>query len=101
MLVARAAAEPVQTTFTVDANTTSLWRFTEGTGTTSANDVTGKPVINVGSDNWVPGRQYYALAMDAGLESNASYAYAADDASNRPRTAMTVETWVKLNYGGG
>ena len=91
----------VQTTFTVDANTTSLWRFKEGTGTTSANDVTGKPVMHVGNDNWVPGRQYYALALDAGLESNATYAYAADDVSNHPRTAMTVEAWVKIGSGGG
>ena len=67
MLVAQAAAEPVQTTLTVDANTTSLWRFKEGTGTTSANDVTGKPVIHVGNDYWVPGRQYYALATGRGL----------------------------------
>ena len=101
MLVAQAAAEPVQTTFTVDANTTSLWRFKEGTGTTSANDVTGKPVIHVGNDYWVPGRQYYALALDAGSESDTSYAYASDDASLRPQTAMTLEVWGKFNYVTG
>ena len=36
MLVAPAAAEPVQTSLTVDANTTALYLFKEGTGTTSA-----------------------------------------------------------------
>jgi hypothetical protein len=95
MLVARAAAEPVQVSMTVDANTTALYRFREGTGATSANDVTGKPAFTVNKATWVPGRQYYALATDTG------YAYAVDDASNHPRTAMTVEVWTKLNYATG
>jgi hypothetical protein len=91
----RAAAEAVQISPTVDANTVALWRFREGTGTTSANDVTGKPAVTVGSATWVPGRQYYALATDTG------YAQVADDASTRPRTAITVEIWVKLQRNMG
>ena len=101
LLAAEAAAEAVQVSMTVDANTTALYRFREGSGATSANDVPGGKPINVGKATWVPGRQYFALATDTGKESDASYAYVVDDASNHPRAAMTVEAWVKLNYTNG
>ncbi len=75
VLTAQATAEPVQTTFTVNANTTALYLFKEGTGPTVKNEVsTGKP-INVGKGTWVAGRQYYALATYAASESDKSYIY--------------------------
>ena len=45
VLAARAAAEPVQVSPTVDANTTALYRFKEGTGTTTASGVDRKSVV--------------------------------------------------------
>ncbi len=47
LLATEAAAEAVQVSMTVDANTTALYRFREGSGTTSANDVSGGKPINV------------------------------------------------------
>ncbi len=95
VLAARAAAEPVQTSFTVDANTTALWLFKEGTGTTSANAVSGAPAATFYGANWVMGRQYYAVATDSG------YVDINDGSAVRPATAITVEVWAKLQQPGG
>jgi hypothetical protein len=95
MLATEAAAEAVRTSFTVDANTTALYLFKEGMGTTCANAVTGGPAATFYGANWVPGRQYYAAATDSG------YVQIADNAALRPATAMTAEAWVKLNQAGG
>ena len=43
MLATQAAAEAVQTSLTVDANTTALYLFKEGTGTSSACEEAGVP----------------------------------------------------------
>ena len=94
-LAAPAAAESVQTSFTADANTTALWLFKEGTGTTAANSVTGAPAATLSGATWVVGRQYYAIATDSG------YADIADNTAVRPTTAITVEAWVKLKQPGG
>ncbi len=101
VLTAQVRAESVQTTFAVDANTTALYLFKEGTGPTVMNEVlTGKP-INVGKGAWVPGRQYYALATAAASESDKSYIYVVDDPSVRPNSAITVEAWVKSRCATG
>ena len=49
-----AAAEPVQTTFTADANTVGLWRFQEGQGVSIG--LRGPPpeAVLCGA-TWVPG----------------------------------------------
>jgi hypothetical protein len=95
MLAAEAAAEPVQVAMTVDANTTALYLFNEGTGATTACAVTGVPSATFYGANWVPGRQAYAASTDAG------YVGISDNAALRPITAITVEAWVKLNYPEG
>ena len=64
-------------------------------------EVSGGKPINVGKGTWVPGRQYYALATDSASENDKSYIYVVDDASVRPKTAITVEAWVKLKYTSG
>ena len=91
-----AAAEPVQTSLTVDANTTALYLFKEGTGTSSACEEAGVPAaVFHGAPNWVPGRQYFAVATDSG------YMTVADNEALRPVTAITIEAWVKLAHPGG
>jgi hypothetical protein len=96
MLATQAAAEPVQTAFTVDANTTALYLFKEGTGTTSVCEKAGVPAATfVSGAAWVPGRQYFAVATDSG------YMTVADNAALRPVTAITVEAWVKLQRPAG
>ena len=101
MFVAQAAAEPVQISPTVDANTTALWLFKEGTGTTVPNEVTGGQPINVALGTWVPGRQNYAVATDSASEPNHGFVNVLDDASNHPQAAITIEAWVKINYTSG
>ena len=94
-LAARAAAEPVQVSPTVDANTTALYRFKEGTGATTACQVTGGPVGTFYSAGWAPGREYYAAVTGPG------YVKMLDAAALRPTTALTVEVWVKLEQSAG
>ncbi len=67
LLDTRAAAEAVQTSLTVDANTTALWLFKEGTGTTSANAKSGGPVANLNGTNWVMGRQVLCRGARCGV----------------------------------
>ena len=101
LLATEAAAEAVQLSMTADSNTTALYLFKEGTGSTSANEVaTGKP-LNVGKGTWVPGRKYFALATDSASENDKSYIYVVDDPSIFPKAAITVEAWVKLRYTSG
>lgn len=95
LLTARAAAEPVQTSFTVDANTTALYLFKEGQGTSSACEVGGVPAAVLNGASWVPGRQYYAVAMDSG------YVSINDAPAVRPTTAVTAEAWIKLQQSSG
>ena len=95
VLATPAAAESVQTSFTVDSNTTALWLFKEGTGTTTANAVSGGPTGTLHGASWVVGRQYYAVATGSG------YVDIPDGSAVRPATAFTVEAWVKLNQPGG
>ena len=96
MLVGEAAAEAVQVSMTVDANTTALYLFKEGTGTTSACEKTGVPAATfVSNAAWVPGRQYFAVATDSG------YMTVANNSAQRPVTAITVEAWVKLQRPAG
>ena len=94
-LSGRAAAEAVQVSPTVDANTTALYRFKEGVGTTTACEVAGVPAGTFNSAIWVPGRQYYAAATGPG------YVTIADNAALRPQNAITVEVWVKLQQSAG
>ena len=86
---------------TVDANTTSLWLFKEGTRATVRNEVTGGQPINVALGTWVPGRENYAVATDSASEPNHGFVNVLDDASNHPQTAITIEAWVKINYTSG
>jgi hypothetical protein len=95
VLAAQAAAEPVQTSFTADANTTGLWLFKEGTGTSSACEVPGAPAATLNGASWVMGRQYYAVATDSG------YVAIPDGPAVRPAKAFTAEVWVKLQRPGG
>jgi len=95
VLGAQAAAEPVQTSLTVDANTTGLWLFKEGTGTTSACEVSRVPAATLNGATWVMGRQYYAVATHSG------YVAIPDCAAVRPADALTAEVWVKLQRYGG
>jgi len=92
---ARVSAEPVQVSPTVDANTTALYRFKEGSGTTTACEVSGVPVGTFYNAAWVPGREYYAVATGPG------YVRMADNAALRPRNAITVEVWAKLVQSSG
>ena len=99
MVSTPAAAESVQTTFTVDANTTALYLFKEGTGTTTAHEtvLTSPQPANgtlVGAV-WAMGRQYYAVATDQG------YVQIADSTALEPTSAITVEAWVKLQQSTG
>jgi hypothetical protein len=96
VLATRASAEPVQVSMTVDANTTALYLFKEGTGSTSSCEKAGVPSATLTmTTSWVPGRQYYAVATDTG------YMTIADNVALRPVTAITVEAWVKLVRPGG
>ena len=96
VLTAPAAAEPVQVSPTVDANTTALYRFKEGTGTTTACQVTGVPAGTFyGGAGWVPGREYYAVVTGPG------YVRIPSTAAFNPANALTVETWVKLEQSAG
>jgi hypothetical protein len=95
VLAARASAEPVQTSLTVDANTAGLWLFKEGTGTTSVCEVSGVPAATLNGASWVMGRQYYAVATDSG------YVSIPDNTAVRPANAFTAEVWVKLQRPGG
>ncbi len=94
-----AASEQVQTSFTVDANTTALYLFREGTGTTVHHEPTTQatqtPDATLNGANWTTGRQYYAVATDAG------YMTIPDSTTQRPSTAITVEIWVKLDEPDG
>ena len=96
VLPGRAIAEPVQLSLTVDANTTALYRFKEGTGTTSANEVSGAPTATLYGATWVPGRQFYAVATDSGYVSMNDSASAL-----RPASAITVEVWAKVQRPSG
>ncbi len=90
------ASEQVQTSLSIDANTTALYLFKEGTGTSSACEEAGVPAaVFKGAPNWVPGRQYFAVATDSG------YMTIEDNEALRPVTAITVEAWVKLAHPGG
>jgi hypothetical protein len=80
---------------TVDANTTGLWLFKEGTGTTSVCEVPGVPGATLNGASWVMGRQYYAVATHSG------YVAIPDNAAVRPADAITVEVWIKLQRPGG
>ena len=92
----QAAAEPVQWSMTVDSNTTGLWLFSEGTGTSSACSVTGMPAaVLTSTAPWVPGRINSAVACYPG------YVGIADNAGERPQTAITVEGWFKLERPTG
>jgi len=95
VLAGRASAEPVQTSLTVDAHTTGLWLFKEGTGTTSACEVSGVPAATLNGASWVMGRQHYAVATDSG------YVAIPDCPAVRPADAFTAEVWVKLQRPGG
>ena len=95
MLPARAVAEPVQTSLTVDANTTALYLFKEGQGNSSACEVSSAPAALLNGTSWVPGRQYYAVATDSG------YVTVNDCPAVRPTTAVTVEVWLKLKRPSG
>ncbi len=94
-----AAPEQVQTLFTADANTTALYLFKEGTGTTTAHETvqTSPQPLNgtLYGANWAVGRNGYAVATDAG------YMTIPDNAAQRPASAITVEAWVKLSQPGG
>ena len=85
----------MQTTFTKDANTAGLWLFKEGTGTTTANEVSGMPVGTFQSAAWAMGRQYYAVATDAG------YLQILYNAAIVPSSAITVEAWIKVQQSAG
>ena len=96
VLTTQAAAEAVQWSMTVDANTTGLWLFKEGTGTNSACSVTGMPAgVLTNTAPWVPGRNYSAVACYPG------YVAIADNAGERPATAITVEGWFKFERRTG
>lgn len=95
VLAAQAAAEPVQVSPTVDGNTTALYRFKEGTGTTTACEVAGAPAGTLYGASWVPGREYFAVATGPG------YVQMPDAAALRPQNALTVEVWVKLEQSAG
>jgi len=95
MMPPSAKAEKVQTSFTVDANTNALWKFKEGTGTTSANEVAGMPPFVFSGTSWAVGREYYAAALGTGWMA------AAERAELRPRTAITIEFWAKFGVVSG
>ena len=85
----------MQTSFTVDSNTTALWLFKEGTGTTTANAVSGGPIGTLHGASWVVGRQYYAVATGSG------YVDIPDGSAVRPATAFTVEAWGQAGSARG
>jgi polysaccharide biosynthesis protein PslG len=94
IVATRVAAEPVQATPTVDANTVGLWRFQEGQGDRVAGEA-GAPAGKLHGATWVPGRKGFAVATDSG------YVSIDDSPALRPEKALTVEVWIKLVQSGG
>jgi len=93
-IAARAAAEPVPAVPTADAATLGLWKFQEGQGDRVACE--GKaPAGKIHGAEWVPGRDGFALATQAGWMD------IPDDPALRPEKAITVEVWAKLAKGSG
>jgi hypothetical protein len=85
-----------QTAMGIDSSTTGLWRFKEGSGTTSADEITGGPAATLSTGTtWISGQDYYAISF------NGSNVQIPDNVALRPATAITVEAWAKLNAAGG
>jgi hypothetical protein len=84
---------------TPDSNTQGLWHFDDGSGTiaidSSANDNDG--VLHPSGPLWTTGQIGDALKFD-GVND---YVDCGDDMSLKPKTALSIESWVKFDSPTG
>ena len=91
MLTAQAAAEPVQWSMTVDANTTGLWLFKEGTGTTTACEVAGMPAGVLIMP--LPGCRVRTIPRSPAIQATCPSPTTSENGPKRPSPSRAGSSW--------